>query len=125
MELRISETPRPERRTELLLLGCRHRSFCKIFSSSDAGRSSQFQLETHQDIRDSLTPIGFNFGYSTRVSKACLVVGVRSFSQCDIVSFALWEQKKVVIAIGSTLWLANATSYVYSLYLSSYKKWSF
>ncbi|KAH9969863.1 hypothetical protein BC827DRAFT_1263032 [Russula dissimulans] len=30
-------------------------------------------------------------------------------------AFALWEQKKVVIAIGSTLWLANATSYVYSI----------
>jgi len=30
-------------------------------------------------------------------------------------AFALWEQKKAVIAIGSILWLANATSYVYTI----------
>ncbi|KAH9969917.1 hypothetical protein BC827DRAFT_1163984, partial [Russula dissimulans] len=29
---------------------------------------------------------------------------------------ALWEQRKVVIAMGSALWLANATAYVYGAF---------
>ncbi|KAH9969912.1 hypothetical protein BC827DRAFT_47296 [Russula dissimulans] len=30
-------------------------------------------------------------------------------------TIALWEQRKVVIAMGSALWLANATAYTYSM----------
>ncbi|KAH9966896.1 hypothetical protein BC827DRAFT_707040 [Russula dissimulans] len=30
-------------------------------------------------------------------------------------TFALWERSRPVIVIGSTLWLANATSYIYSI----------
>jgi len=30
-------------------------------------------------------------------------------------TIALWERRKVVIAMGSTLWLANATVYIYSV----------
>jgi len=123
-EFRIPGMPRPEGRTELLL-GYLHSTFCKIFSVFSPSRSSQFQFATHWKMLGTLS---FLFASTLAILRAwakLVLSSVHSSSQCGIVSFALWEQKKVIVAIGSTLWLANVTSYIYSLHLSPYQKWSF
>jgi len=49
---------------------------------------------------------GFTFGTVSLLSASTSVI---------LRTFALWEQNKVIIAIGSTLWLANATTYIYTV----------
>jgi len=58
--------------------------------------SSQFQLATHWKTLGALSFL----------SASTLAI---------LRAFAVWEQKKTIIVIGSTLWLANASSYIYSL----------
>ncbi|KAH9969862.1 hypothetical protein BC827DRAFT_1263031 [Russula dissimulans] len=48
----------------------------------------------------------FTFGTLSLLSTSTLVT---------LRAFALWEQNRVVIAIGSALWLVNASSYLYSI----------
>ncbi|KAH9969864.1 hypothetical protein BC827DRAFT_41630 [Russula dissimulans] len=54
----------------------------------------------------AVTTSEFAFGTLSLLSASTLVI---------LRTFALWERNKVVIAMGSTLWLANATAYIYSV----------
>jgi len=65
------------------------------------------QLDTSFAINcQAMITTSFTFGTLSLISTSTLVT---------LRAFALWEQNKVVIAIGSTLWLANASSYLYSI----------
>jgi len=64
-------------------------------------------LNTSLDIScQAVTTSDFAFGTLSLLSASTLVI---------LRTIALWEQRKVVIAIGSALWLANATAYIYSV----------
>jgi len=53
-----------------------------------------------------VTTLNVTFGTLSLLSASTLVI---------LRTFALWERSRAVIVIGSTLWLANATSYIYSI----------
>ncbi|KAH9969922.1 hypothetical protein BC827DRAFT_48052 [Russula dissimulans] len=54
----------------------------------------------------AMTTSNFAFGAFSSLSASSLVI---------LRTIALWEQRKVVIAMGSALWLVNATAYIYSV----------
>jgi hypothetical protein len=53
--------------------------------------------------------------YSAHVSNISLVI---SSSDRGDLSYALWERKRVIIAVTFTIWLGNSTTFIYSLFPS-------
>jgi hypothetical protein len=41
-----------------------------------------------------------------------------SSSDCGDLSYALWERKRVIVAVAFTIWLSNSITFVYSMFLS-------
>jgi len=54
----------------------------------------------------------FVLGSLTLLSASTLVI---------LRAVALWEKSKVIIAMGCTLWLANATTYIYGISISAFR----
>ncbi|KAI0290922.1 hypothetical protein BC826DRAFT_520076 [Russula brevipes] len=89
-------------RASLLFMGCRWCTLLVVileFVAFDSDMSRQIDCQ-------ALVTIGLTFASLSSLFASALVI---------LRIYALWEQNNIVIAISSTIWLANAVSYVYSL----------
>jgi hypothetical protein len=53
--------------------------------------------------------------YSAYVSNISLAIWS---SDRDALSYALWEYKRIIVAVTFAIWLGNTAAFVYSLFLS-------